>query len=141
MYQPGFCLDQIYREYPLRAGRVVVRRHTARRDASTVLRAGFVLFYKTKIPLAVVEAKDSNYAMGAGMAQGSWYEEMLDMPFSFSSNGDGFVFRDATLADGVFSICRPPAATHSWGQARDRGGACEVRQEHVYTEFCNVSFV
>ncbi len=23
------------------------------------------------------------------------------MPFSFASNGDGFVFRDATLADGV----------------------------------------
>lgn len=30
---------QIYREYPLRAGRVVVRGRKARRDASTVLRA------------------------------------------------------------------------------------------------------
>ena len=29
------------------------------------------------------------------------YARLLDVPFSFSSNGDGFVFRDATLATGV----------------------------------------
>ena len=39
-------MDQIYREYPLRAGRVVVRGKTARRDPSTVLRADYALFYK-----------------------------------------------------------------------------------------------
>jgi len=32
-------LDQIFREFPLRAGRVVVRGNTSRRDPSTVLRA------------------------------------------------------------------------------------------------------
>ena len=32
-------MDQIYREYPLRAGRVAVRGRNARRDASTLLRA------------------------------------------------------------------------------------------------------
>ena len=52
-------LDQIYREFPLRAGRVVVRGKTARRDASTVLRADYALFYKPNIPLAVVEVKDT----------------------------------------------------------------------------------
>lgn len=46
-------MTQIYREYPLRAGRVVVRGRQARRDASTVLRADFVLFHKANIPLAV----------------------------------------------------------------------------------------
>lgn len=94
-------LMQIYREYPLRAGRVVVRGKTARRDASTVLRADYVLFYKAGIPLAVVEAKDNTQAMGAGMAQALRYADLLDVPFSFTSNGDGFVFRDATLAEGV----------------------------------------
>lgn len=52
-------LDQIYREFPLRAGRVVVRGKTARRDASTVLHADYALFYKPNLPLAVVEAKDN----------------------------------------------------------------------------------
>lgn len=94
-------LEQIYREYPLRVGRVVVRGRTARRDPGTVLRADYALFYKTNIPLAVVEVKDNNHAIGAGMAQAIRYGGLLDVPFSFSSNGDGFVFRDGTLADGV----------------------------------------
>lgn len=94
-------MSQIYREYPLRAGRVVVRGRKARRDASTVLRADYALFFKTNIPLAVVEAKDNNHALGAGMAQAINYAQLLDVPFSFTSNGDGFVFRDATLTDGV----------------------------------------
>lgn len=44
-------LEQISREYPLRAGRVVVRGAKAQRDKSTVLRADYALFYKTNIPL------------------------------------------------------------------------------------------
>ena len=94
-------MDQIFREYPLRAGRVVVRGNRAQRDKSTVLRADYALFYKANIPLAVVEAKDNKHAVGAGMAQAINYADLLDVPFSFSSNGDGFVFRDATMATGV----------------------------------------
>ena len=59
-------LDQIFREYPMRAGRVVVRGSKAYRDKSTVLRADYALFYKANIPLAVVEAKDNKHAVGAG---------------------------------------------------------------------------
>ncbi|WP_374671999.1 EcoAI/FtnUII family type I restriction enzme subunit R [Acidovorax temperans] len=94
-------LDQIFREYPLRAGRVVVRGSKAYRDKSSVLRADYALFYKANIPLAVVEAKDNKHAVGAGMGQALNYAQLLDVPFSFSSNGDGFVFRDATLVTGV----------------------------------------
>lgn len=94
-------MAQIYREYPLRAGRVVVRGRHARRDARTVVRADYVLFFKANIPLAVIEVKDNNHAVGAGMAQAIQYAELLDVPFSFSTNGDGFVFRDATMATGV----------------------------------------
>ncbi len=102
MEQAGWNgLDQIFREYPLRAGRVVVRGSKAYRDKSTVLRADYALFHKANIPLAVVEAKDNTHAVGAGMGQALNYAQLLDVPFSFSSNGDGFVFRDATLATGV----------------------------------------
>ena len=94
-------LDQIYAQYPLRAGRVVVRGKTARRDQSTVLYADFALFLKPNIPLAVVEAKKSRLSVQAGMQQAIHYAELLDVPFSFATNGDGFVFRDATLASGV----------------------------------------
>ena len=95
------AMEQLYREFPLRAGRVVVRGQKAQRDKSTVLRADYALFLKPNIPLAVVEAKDNNHALGAGMDQAIKYAELLDVPFCFASNGDGFVFRDATMADGV----------------------------------------
>ena len=102
MEQAGWSgMDQIFREYPLRAGRVVVRGNKAQRDKSTVLRADYALFYQATIPLAVVEAKDNKHAVGAGMGQALTYAQLLDVPFSFTSNGDGFVFRDATLATGV----------------------------------------
>ncbi len=102
MEQAGWNgLDQIFREYPLREGRVVVRGSKAYRDKGSVLRADYALFYKANIPLAVVEAKDNKHAVGAGMGQALNYAQLLDVPFSFASNGDGFVFRDATLATGV----------------------------------------
>jgi type I restriction enzyme R subunit len=93
--------DQIYAQYPLRAGRVVVRGKTAKRDVNTVLHADYALFFKANIPLAVVEVKRARLSMSAGTQQAINYAQLLDVPFSFASNGDGFVFRDATLASGV----------------------------------------
>lgn len=102
MEQAGWHgLDQIYREFLLRAGHVSVRGNKAHRDQSTVLRADYALFFKANIPIAMVEAKDNNKPMGSGMAQAINYADLLGVPFCFASNGDGFVFRDATLADGV----------------------------------------
>ena len=111
-------MEQIYREFPLRAGRVVVRGKQAQRDKSTVLRADYALFYKANIPLAVVEAKDNNHAVGAGTQQAIKYAQLLGVPFSFSSNGDGFVFRDATLASDVLeqsiSLDQFPSPQELW---------------------------
>lgn len=130
-------MTQVYREYPLRAGRVVVRGKQARRDATTVLRADYALFYKANIPLAVVEVKDNDHAMGAGMAQAINYASLLDVPFSFSTNGDGFVFRDATLAGGVLerniTLEEFPSPGELWRRlCAWKGWTAEVRQ---VTEF------
>ncbi|WP_296511182.1 EcoAI/FtnUII family type I restriction enzme subunit R [Rhodoferax sp.] len=94
-------LEQIYAQFTLRKGRMVVRGNKSHRDESTVLKADFVLCLKPHIPLAVVEVKKSRFSLQAGMQQALNYAELLDVPFCFSSNGDGFVFRDATLATGV----------------------------------------
>jgi type I restriction enzyme R subunit len=102
MEQSGWNgFDQIFAQYPLRAGRVMVRGKTAKRDTATVLFADYVLFHKPNIPLAVVEAKKSRLSVQAGMQQAINYAELLGVPFSFASNGEGFVFRDATLTAGV----------------------------------------
>lgn len=129
--------DQIFREYPLRVGRVTVRGNKSHRDQSTVLRADYALFYKSNIPIAVVEAKDNNKAIGAGMAQAINYADLLGVPFSFASNGDGFVFRDTTMADGVLeknlTLDEFPSPQELWERyCAWKGWTLEVRQ---VTEF------
>ena len=125
-------LDQIYAQYPLRAGRVVVRGKTAKRDQSTVLFADFVVFLKPNIPLAVIEAKKSRLSMQAGMQQAINYAELLGVPFSFASNGDGFVFRDATLATGVLeqnlTLDQFPSPQELWARyCKWKGWSAEVQ--------------
>lgn len=93
--------SQLFEEYPLRVGRVFVRGNKGKRDPGTVRRADYVLFYKPGIPLAVVEAKDASHTIRDGIQQALAYAEMLDVPFAFSSNGDGFLFHDSTGAGGV----------------------------------------
>src|SRR5690606_36480676 len=75
-------------------GRVIVRGRVHTRG--TRKRADYVLYLKPGVPLAVVEAKDNNHGVGDGMQQALKYAEMLGVPFAFSSNGDGFLFHDAT---------------------------------------------
>jgi type I restriction enzyme R subunit len=59
----------------------------------------YLLVYKN-VRLAVVEAKDNKYSIGAGMQQALRYAEVLDVPFVYSSNGDGFLAHDRTLTAG-----------------------------------------
>lgn len=64
-------------------------------------RVDYVLFYKPNIPIAVIEAKDNTHSVGDGMQQALGYAEMLQVPFVFSSNGDGFLFHNKIATDGV----------------------------------------
>ncbi|EHE4277892.1 DEAD/DEAH box helicase family protein [Salmonella enterica subsp. enterica serovar Derby] len=89
---------QIRQEVKLRDGKVIVRGKVAARR--TVKSADIVLYYKPAIPLAVIEAKANKHEIGKGMQQGIEYARLLDVPFVFATNGDGFIFRDATVADG-----------------------------------------
>jgi type I restriction enzyme, R subunit len=85
---------QIREEVQLTAGRVIVRGKLISRGEQK--RADYVLFHKTNLPIAVVEAKDNTHPIGHGMQQALKYADMLNIPFAFSSNGDGFLFHDST---------------------------------------------
>lgn len=85
---------QIRREYSFTAGRVIVRGKLAARGKQK--RADYLLFYQANLPLAIVEAKDNTHPLGGGMQQALAYAATLDVPFVFSSNGDGFLFHDRT---------------------------------------------
>ncbi len=89
---------QIREEKYFTDGRIRVRGSVAKRDAGK--KADYILYYKRGLPLAVIEAKDNSHSLGAGLQQGLEYGEILDIPFVYSSNGDGFIEHDRTKKEG-----------------------------------------
>lgn len=88
---------QIMEEVSFTDGKIYVRgKMTAR---GTRKRADYILYYKPNIPIAIIEAKDNNHSVRAGIQQGLDYARILDIPCVFSSNGDGFLFHDRTAID------------------------------------------
>jgi len=95
----GWDLDtQIREEVGFTDGRIYVRGKIHARGAKK--RVDHILYYKPNIPLAIIEAKDNNHTVGAGMQQALGYATPLDVPFVFSSNGDAFLFHDKTVKSG-----------------------------------------
>src|SRR6266404_602708 len=87
---------QIREEVAFTKGRIIVRGKLVTRGKAK--RADYILYYKPNIPIAIIEAKDNNHSVGDGMQQALDYAVTLNIPFVFSSNGDGFVFHDRTGA-------------------------------------------
>ncbi|ENX34411.1 hypothetical protein F889_01693 [Acinetobacter colistiniresistens] len=92
--QAGWTAHQIREEVTFTNGQIMVRGKLHTRGERK--RADYVLYYKKNIPLAIIEAKDNNHSLGAGMQQALAYADCLQVPFVFSSNGDGFLFHDQT---------------------------------------------
>jgi len=57
-------------------------------------KADYLLYLEENYPIAVVEAKDNKHSVSFGLQQAMTYAQMLDVPFAYSSNGDGFVEHD-----------------------------------------------
>lgn len=85
-------MRQIKMEYAFTDGRVIVRGKLVARGSKK--RADYLLSYKPNLPLAIVEAKDNKHSVGDGMQQAIAYAQTLDVPFVYSSNGDGFLEHD-----------------------------------------------
>lgn len=56
--------------------------------------ADYMLYLNDGKPIAVVEAKDNNHSVSHGLQQAMTYAQMMDLPFAYSSNGDGFFEHD-----------------------------------------------
>ena len=87
---------QLREEVDFTDGRIYVRGRMHMRGKRK--RADYILYYKPNIPIAVIEAKDNNHSVSAGIQQALDYAKTLDIPFVFSSNGDGFYFHDRTAS-------------------------------------------
>ena len=113
-------MSQLREEVGFTKGRIIVRGRLDARGKRE--RADYILDYKPNIPIAVIEAKDNNHSVGDGMQQALDYAETLNIPFAFSSNGDGFVFHDRTGASTPVESNLPldafPSPADLWARYR-----------------------
>ncbi len=113
-------MSQIREEVGFTKGRIIVRGRLVSRGKAK--RADYVLYYKPNVPIALIEAKDNAHAVGDGMQQALDYAETLEIPFVFSSNGDGFVFHDQTgqgdEKETTLGLDAFPSPNHLWARYR-----------------------
>lgn len=84
--------QQIKMEYSFTDGQIIVRGKTVERGSRK--RADYLLYYRANLPLAIIEAKDNTHSIGDGMQQALEYAMCLDIPYVYSSNGNGFLEHD-----------------------------------------------
>lgn len=80
--------ENITMETQITDGRINLRGNMAVR--SKPKKVDYLLYLNRYHPIAVVEAKDNNHSISYGLQQAKTYAQMLDLPFAYSSNGDGF---------------------------------------------------
>lgn len=84
--------DLITMETKITDGRINLRGNLVTREKPK--RADYILYINANNPIAIVEAKDNNHSVSHGLQQAMEYAQMLDVPFAYSSNGDGFCEHD-----------------------------------------------
>ena len=85
-------IQKITMETKITDGRVNIKGNLVFREPPK--RADYVLYLSANNPIAIVEAKDNNHSVSFGLQQAMTYAQMLDLPFAYSSNGDGFMEHD-----------------------------------------------
>ena len=124
-------MTQIREETYFTKGRVIVRGKMVKRGEAK--KADYLLYYKPNIPIGVIEAKDNNHSVGAGMQQALEYAEILDVPFAYSSNGDAFLEHDRTGSSGKvereIKLDQFPTPQELWTRYRQSKGYTTEQNE------------
>jgi type I restriction enzyme R subunit len=128
---------QIREEVAFTKGRIIVRGKLVTRGKAK--RADYILYYKPNIPIAIIEAKDNNHSVGDGMQQALDYAVTLNIPFVFSSNGDGFVFHDRTGTsmekESTLSLDAFPSPKDLWSRYRTWKGLTPDEEAIVLQDY------
>lgn len=123
---------QIFTEYYFTAGEIVVRGRSTKRKKPK--KADYLLRYAPELPLAIVEAKDTEHTVAAGLQQAMGYAETLDVPFAYSTNGKGFIEHDFTTGkERSLSMDEFPAPEELWRRYRAARNLVGEYPEQVIT--------
>jgi type I restriction enzyme R subunit len=130
-------MTQLREEVSFTKGRIIVRGKLVTRGKAK--RADYILYYKPNIPIALIEAKDNNHSVGDAMQQALDYSVTLDIPFVFSSNGDGFVFHDRTGTSPETETTLPldtfPSPAALWAKYRAWKGLTPAAEQIVLQDY------
>jgi len=118
--EAGWDDDQIVEQYRITDGRIVSVGTKHRR--ANPLRADYVLEYRPGLPIAVIEAKRSYAKPGKGLQQAKRYASLLDVPFSYSTNGTGIVEDDRNTGIERGDLVGFPSPAVLWARYREWRG-------------------
>lgn len=134
----GWDKKQIAEEVTFTDGKIIVRKKLVSRGSKK--RADIILSYNsnaTNIPIALIEAKDNKHSIRAGIQQALDYGNILDIPFVYSSNGDGFIEHDRTKKDGIIerglTLDEFPTQEELWRRYKEAKGISE-EEEKIITQ-------
>jgi type I restriction enzyme R subunit len=126
-------LKQIREEVYFTDGRIYVKGNLAARGKAK--KADYILYYKPNIPIAIIEAKNNQHSVNAGIQQGLEYATILDIPSIFSSNGDAFFEHDRTRTSGNIEQEIPldkfPSPEELWRRYKTYKGIESDESEHI----------
>ena len=133
----GWKNEHIRMEYYFTDGRVIFQGKVHARQ--TGKKADYLLFHAANKPIAIVEAKDNNKPLGGGMQQAMEYAHILDIPFAYSSNGDGFLEHDFLPGkETELSLKQFPTPENLYKRLIDakqlRGEALKIVEQPFYSD-------
>ena len=118
---------KITMETQITDGKINLRGNMAFREKPK--RADYLLYLSANNPIAVIEAKDNNHTVSHGLQQAMEYARMLDLPFAFSSNGDGFAEHDfLTGTERDFSLDEFPTEAELIARFKQESGLSPAQE-------------
>ncbi|WP_407450553.1 EcoAI/FtnUII family type I restriction enzme subunit R [Fibrobacter sp.] len=101
-------------------------------------KADYVLYLEKDKPIAIVEAKDNNHSVSYGLQQAITYAKMQDIPFAYSSNGDGFQEHDLlTGLERTFAMEEfpsPEELTARWERESNGGKGISPDEKKIVSQ-------
>jgi len=128
----GWAKEQVLMEYFFTDGQILVRGNSVKRGKRK--KADYLLTHKNgQVPLAIIEAKDADHTVGAGIQQAIDYAGILNIPFAYSSNGSGFIEHDFfTGGEREVELHQFPTENDLWARYLT-GKGLNTTQEKIVT--------
>lgn len=128
---------QVKEQVPFTKGRKIIDGKLIKEGQKK--RADYILFYKSNLPIAVIEVKDASKPIGSGMQQALDYAETLDLQFVYSTNGKGFIEHDRTRTSGQIEreiqLERFPSPEELWQRYRVWKGLTPEKEQFIKTDY------